>query len=187
MILITAKLTSTPISSAIIARPKGNHKNTWKTPQTLGIIVLYNRILAGYDGSDASRKAVERAAELASILNAELHIITVVPPPSIVLGTLMTPELLDTKPILEAAKKRLDRLSQEIRREYMVDVKVDVIEGDPAETLIEYSEENQCSLIVLGRRGLSGLERLLLGSVTQRVAAKSRVDVLIVHEEARRK
>ncbi len=141
---------------------------------------MYKRILAGYDGSEASRKAVMRAAELASTLGAELHVITVVPPPSVVLGTLMTPEYLDTKPLIEAARRRLDDLSEEVKQGYNVSVKVDVLEGDPSETLIEYSNDNKCDLIVLGRRGLSGLERLLLGSVTQRVASKSRVDVLIV-------
>ncbi|MEB3780190.1 MAG: universal stress protein [Desulfurococcales archaeon] len=141
---------------------------------------MYKRILAGYDGSEASRKAVMRAAELASTLGAELHVITVVPPPSVVLGTLMTPEYLDTKPLIEAARRKLNDLSEEVKQGYNVSVKVDVLEGDPSETLIEYSDDNKCDLIVLGRRGLSGLERLLLGSVTQRVASKSRVDVLIV-------
>ena len=141
---------------------------------------MYKRILAGYDGSEASRKAVLRAAEIASILEAELHVVTVVPPPSVVLGTLMTPEPLDTKPLIEAARGRLENLSKEVEKEFGVNVSINVLEGDPSETLIEYSEDNGCDLIVLGRRGLSGLERLLLGSVTQRVAAKSKVDVLIV-------
>jgi len=141
---------------------------------------LYKRILAGYDGSEASRKAVLRAAEIASILEAELHVVTVVPPPSVVLGTLMTPEPLDTKPLIEAARRRLENLSKEVEKEFGVSVSINVLEGDPSEILIEYSEDNECDLIVLGRRGLSGLERLLLGSVTQRVAAKSKVDVLIV-------
>lgn len=57
---------------------------------------------------------------------------------------------------------------------------MDVIEGDPAATLIEAAETGGYDLIVLGRSGYGALKEMVLGSVSRKVADGSSKPVLIV-------
>ena len=52
--------------------------------------------------------------------------------------------------------------------------------GKPSEEIIQFAEENQVDLIVMGTHGRSGLAHLLLGSVTERVVRASKIPVLAV-------
>src|SRR2546429_168693 len=54
------------------------------------------------------------------------------------------------------------------------------LEGDPAAELVRYGNENQVSLIVMGTHGRTGVERLLMGSVAERVLRDARCSVLVV-------
>ncbi|MCE4613296.1 MAG: universal stress protein [Desulfurococcales archaeon] len=141
---------------------------------------MYKRILVGFDGSEAGLKAVRRGAELAVSFGAELYVVTVVPPPNVMVGPLLMPEVVETTPFLETARRRLREISDIVFKEYGIDMKHEVLEGDPTEALVRYAEERNCDLIVVGRRGLRGLERLVLGSVAQKVASRAKVDTLIV-------
>jgi len=55
-----------------------------------------------------------------------------------------------------------------------------VVEGDPASTILEFAEQNKIGLIVMGTLGKGGLERFLLGSVTDKVVKHSKTSVLVV-------
>ena len=57
--------------------------------------------------------------------------------------------------------------------------------GDPAHEIIEAARDVGCSLIVMGSRGLTGLDRLLTGSVARNVLLHSPTSVLIVREPIR--
>ncbi len=140
---------------------------------------MYSKILVGIDGSEASLRAARRAAELASKTGAKLSLLTVVPPPTVWLGELMTPEVVDTTPLVEAAKERLKNLAERLREEFNVESDWDVVLGEPADSIIEYAVEGGYDLIVLGRRGLSRLDRLFLGSITRKVLERSPIDVLV--------
>lgn len=143
---------------------------------------LYRCILVGYDGSDASKAAVERALSLAKLSAAKLVVATVVPPPTVFLGELLLPEVVDVSTVEEPARKQLEALVKEIREAAgFQDVEPVVLMGDPADELVSYAEENGCDLIVVGRRGRGGLERLILGSVSSKIVNISHgVDVLVV-------
>ena len=143
--------------------------------------MTYTRILVGYDGSEASKRAVMRAVELARKLGAKLTVATVLPPPVIFLGELMVPESVDIKSLEEPARKELEKLVTEIRETSSIEADYAILMGDPAEELVSSAEENNYNLIVVGRRGRGGLERLLLGSVSSKVVSISKnVDVLVV-------
>ncbi|ABM80550.1 universal stress protein [Hyperthermus butylicus] len=148
----------------------------------------YSCILVGYDGSNASRRAVNRAIEIAKALGSKLVIATVIPPPTVFLGELMVPEHIDMSMFEEQARKSLEALVREVREAAGLEhVKHVLLVGDQAEELVRYAEENGCDLIVVGRRGRGSLERLILGSVSSKVISLShRVDVLVVeaHGEA---
>ncbi|RUM47019.1 MAG: universal stress protein [Hyperthermus sp.] len=142
--------------------------------------MTYKCIVVGYDGSDASRIAVNRALELARTLKARMVIATVVPPPTVFLGELLVPEVIDTSSMEEEAHKRLKAIIAELGQG---DVAVEeaVLMGDPADEIVGFAESNNCDLIVVGRRGKGGLERLILGSVSSKIVSISHnVDVLVV-------
>ena len=142
---------------------------------------MYRKILVGIDWSEASLKACDKAADLAYKMGAKLTLLTVVPPPTVFLGEMLTPELVDTSPMSEAARKRLLELSSQLSKNREgLEIEYAVTIGDPGEELVNYALENGYDLIVLGKRKLSGLERFILGSVTKKVLEKSPVDMLIV-------
>jgi nucleotide-binding universal stress UspA family protein len=141
---------------------------------------VYRRILAGFDGSEASLKAVYKATDLAKSMGAELLIVTVVPPPTVLLGEMMTPEPIDPKPLADAARSTLEALAEKLAKEKGVEPKTIVLIGDPADSIVELAEAEGVDLIVVGRRGLSRLERLFVGSVTKKIIERTHRDTLIV-------
>ncbi|BEP16911.1 universal stress protein [Pyrofollis japonicus] len=144
--------------------------------------MAYRKILVGYDGSEASKIAVRKAVDLAKQLGARITVATVLPPPVVFLGELMVPESVDISTLEEPAKKELEKLIAEIKETTgLSEADYAVLMGDPAEELVRYAEENGYDLIVVGRRGRGGIERLLLGSVSSKVVSISKnIDVLVV-------
>lgn len=141
---------------------------------------MYKKILVGYDGSEGGERALAKAIELAKSFNSELCLITVVPPASVIVGEIVSPDIINTATIIDSTKKKLDDVTKKLESEG-IKVKYEVLSGDPADMIINYSESNGCDVIVLGRRRLSRFERLILGSVTSKVAGKSiKADVLVV-------
>lgn len=57
---------------------------------------------------------------------------------------------------------------------------IEIVEGEPAEAIIEYAEEISADLIVMGARDQSRLKKMLFGSVSEKLSAKSDIPVLIV-------
>ncbi len=55
-----------------------------------------------------------------------------------------------------------------------------LLEGDPASEIVRYAEEQVVDLIVMGTHGRSGLERLLMGSVAEKVMREAPCSVLVV-------
>lgn len=55
-----------------------------------------------------------------------------------------------------------------------------VKEGNPAKAIIEAAAENECDLIVLGSHGRTGLDRILMGSVSQQVVVQAKCPVMVV-------
>ena len=56
-----------------------------------------------------------------------------------------------------------------------------VVIGDPAETILSYIEENKIDLVVMGTHGRKGLDRVIFGSVAERVVKNSAAPVLVVN------
>lgn len=118
-----------------------------------------------YDGSDHAKKAVEHAVSLARILNSSLYIITVAVGPS--------------QEALEKAKRIAAEAAEKIASSGLTVSDLAVRSGVPANEILSYAEEIRADLIVMSSRGLSTIQRLVLGSVSQTVASRARVPVLI--------
>lgn len=146
----------------------------------------YSRILAAYDFSGHSLEAVGWAAGLAGKFGAELHLAHVVEQPVhpayYDLWNRAVKQQIPT--IAEEARRSIDRLLDELTFSGPVEVEVVVDEPKVHRGLERIARERQVDLMVLGTHGLSGVERVLMGSTTERLVRTAPCPVLAVKRTA---
>lgn len=148
-----------------------------------------DRILAPTDLTEVSRIGVQYALELAHALRAEVICLNVVPyeegmPDPVGVGefsaTYLPSEDYDER--LNTHREMLERFMRdhfsELSRDLTISLDVDV--GDPDEATLEKAADAEVDLIVMATHGRSGLEHVLLGSVTEHVIRKANCPVLSV-------
>jgi nucleotide-binding universal stress UspA family protein len=143
-------------------------------------LLPYTSLLLGYDGSENAGRALDRAIALASVNKAPLRIVVAVNTILTVYGPsapyyppgYQAQVMKEGKALLDFAVKRANDAG--------VKVSGSVEDGHPAEIILDLSESEGIDLVVLGRRGISGLERFLLGGVSSSVVSHSKCDVLVV-------
>ncbi|MCQ4343861.1 MAG: universal stress protein [Sulfolobales archaeon] len=141
---------------------------------------MFKRIVAAYDGSDQAIKALNTAIELAKAFNSKLDVVEVVDTAAL-LGMGFAPIPSDViAQIYSKAQNDVEQAKKKAQEAGVKDVTSQVLEGDPATSIIEYASKNGADLIVIGSRGLSTFKRLILGSVSSKVVQESRVPVLVV-------
>lgn len=138
-------------------------------------------IVLGTDGSEGSKRAAAVAAEMARSNGASLHVITVVRPPEGWWGVVGSPPTPQAVAGALASAQR-DIIDGTLTAAAAADLDVTTVEemGDPAGVLIAYCVENAADVLVVGKRGAGLMERLVMGSVADRVAHGSPCPVLIV-------
>ena len=135
------------------------------------------KILLPVDGSEHSMRSAKYAAELAKPAKAEVVLLTCYS--TVPLG-MEGGALADIGASLSReADKTLEPFRMALR-EMGVPFRDRVVEGDAAETISGTAKRLGCDLIVMGSRGHSGLEGLLLGSVTHRVLQTAPCPVLVL-------
>ncbi len=150
---------------------------------------MFSKILVGIDGSEYSRNAVNYALDLAVKDGSELFLLAIVPSKvhhgdsSGVFG-MVSPSYFDE--YKKEAEKWFEEIINHISKETTIDagtrVKSEVITtpfSTPA-SILNYAEERDVDLIVIGTRGKSGLKKMLLGSVASDVVTYSYCPVLVV-------
>ena len=132
-------------------------------------------ILVGYDGSDAARRALVRAGELAAP-GGEVLVTSVTRPLAHALDDELydPPSPAEATALLDEAATLLQSCDGSLRIATRTD------NGDPAEALMRNAVEAHADLIVVGARGRSFVARTLLGSVTEKLVAHAPCDVLVV-------
>jgi len=138
-------------------------------------------IVVGTDGSEPADEAVRQATDMASREGAQLHLVTAYPDPQILRerttgtgGGSYT--IVDLREVAETLVQRAARDA----RSNGVEVETHVREGQPAEVIIDVANQEQADLIVVGSRGLTGIKRYLLGSVSSKVSEHAPCSVMIV-------
>ena len=146
---------------------------------------MYDRILVPTDGSDCADLAVEHAINLADQYDAELHVLSVVDARDVSHSApAISPQQVE-QTLRERAESVVSDVADRATDAGVVDVVTAIEPGVPDDVVVDYASENDCDLIVMGTHGRTGLERYLLGSVTERTVRRSDVPVLTVrsHEE----
>lgn len=143
--------------------------------------MLFSRIVAAYDGSKAGTKALDKAIELTKLnRNATLVVLHVFDFPRFYVADGFAPvpasvneEFYDlAEKTVEEAKKRIEEAG--------VNATVELVQGAPAEVILEYTKKHNNDLIVIGSRGLGGIREFVLGSVSHNVVQHARIPVLVV-------
>ena len=143
-------------------------------------MIAIRSILCPYDGSEFSRRALEHATALARFYKAPLTLLHVHT------GAPIGPDadrLTWDGPLQARERKRLVVWLADIgapARAAGVGVEAKVVEGNPAAEILRIAREEAASLLILGTHGRSGFDRLLLGSVTERVLRYAPCPVLTV-------
>lgn len=140
----------------------------------------YKKILLGYDGSENAKRALDRAIALSRAKGASLRVVVAVSTVLTVYGP-TAPYYPPGYPeqIMKEGKKLLD-VAVNKAREAGCKVSGSVEDAHPSEIILRLADTEGIDLIVLGRRGISGVERLLMGGVSSSVVNHSKCDVLIV-------
>jgi nucleotide-binding universal stress UspA family protein len=140
------------------------------------------RILVPHDFSDHSTTAVEVAAAWARDLAAEVTLLHAVEP--VVYPEFYAVDLLPDEMIGRLRSRSEEALEQAAQRHLEgITVNVKVIVGRAGDTIVAEAATNNHDLVVMGTRGLSGLEHLLLGSVAESVLRRCALPMLAVRED----
>jgi len=136
---------------------------------------MYDRILVPTDGSVGSAHVALQAIDLAETYGATIHVVHVVDESvrSLVAGFGNEAEFEDR------GREAVERVAG-MARHHGIDVETAVEPGDPAERIVDYADEVDADLIVLGTHGRSGIERRLIGSVAENVVRQARPPVMTV-------
>jgi len=152
---------------------------------------MYEQILVPTDGSEAARAAVDQAADIASKYGAMIHALYVIDidTTSVTLGSGQVERLqrgeLDEMPEVKARAEDATGYVADVGAGYGVEVEEHVVVGYPARSIRSFVEDHDIDLVVIGSHGRSGLSRVILGSVAEKVLRQTRLPVLVVdaHEE----
>ena len=142
-------------------------------------MTLYDRILVPTDGSEEGTQAVTHALDLAVVHQASVHTLYVINTASYA-GMPMETSWEGIDDLLRADADAAVNEVEKLADGYDVDVTTAVVEGSPSREIIRYAESERCDLIVMGTHGRGGIDRLLLGSVAEKVVRGSTVPVLTV-------
>lgn len=141
---------------------------------------MYDRILFPTDGSGGADQALEHVLDIASAHGTTVHLLNVADTTRDSL-TRVQGEIID---VLEReGEDLLDDVAERARKRGVETVST-VLQGEPYRTIVQYADEYDIDLIVMPTHGRSGLQRLLLGSTTERVVRRAEVPVLTIRPDA---
>ncbi|MBT8338916.1 MAG: universal stress protein [Desulfatitalea sp.] len=144
------------------------------------------RILFPVDLTESSDKLVPYVLTMANKFDAQVHILFVVrmfhyftdiyvAPPSI--------SVFETE-LVEGARKKMEEFTR-THFSALPRTRAEVVLGDPPEAILTHIVENQTDMVIMGTHGRKGLDRVLFGSVAERVIKTAKVPVLVVNPHAK--
>lgn len=135
----------------------------------------YRKVLVAFDGSEASKNALRKSFSLATWIK----VLAVAPDYT---GDIDLTGISEIKAITHGLGQKLLTEAMAIALEEKTPILTNLDQGEPYERIVHVAENETCDLIAMGRKGMTGLERALMGQVTARVIGYTNKDVLVVPE-----
>jgi nucleotide-binding universal stress UspA family protein len=143
----------------------------------------FNRILIPTDGSEYTKEAIQKGLELAKVLDAEVTALYVVDQTSFI-NFPMDSTIVSVYTLLEKEGKDAVDFVKAEGAKLGINVNIKIEEGSPPRKIMEISK--QFDLIVMGTLGRTGVSKLLLGSVAEKVVRFAECPVLVVRAKGER-
>ncbi len=140
------------------------------------------RILIATDGSETANEAADFGIEMIGCSGAKIYAVYVIdtsPYRSIPLDEIWSKETLDE---FERAGYEATSYIEKIGKAAGAEVESRVLKGHPAEKILNFAEDNNIDMIIVGSLGKSGYERVLVGSVSEKIIRHAKIPVLVVRE-----
>ena len=140
---------------------------------------FYRNMVIATDGSENTQRAISYGIEIAKLSGATVHALYVVDTSSFS----SIPMDAGWEEMYEILRKEGEKAVFEVKESGEaagVEVREVLWEGHPSTEIINFAENNDIDLIVMGTIGKTGLDRFLLGSVAEKVVRNSKVPVLVV-------
>jgi len=137
-------------------------------------------ILCAVDFSEMSPKVAEYAQHLAKSLQASVKVLYVAPSLSQYVGFHVPPASIENfvGEIVTGAEKSMETFVQENFE--AIPAEGDVVSGYAAEEILDYAQEKDMDMIVMGTHGRKGIDRVLFGSVAEKVVKSAKMPVLTI-------
>jgi nucleotide-binding universal stress UspA family protein len=133
---------------------------------------IFRNIMVATDGSELVKRAVDLAIEIAKLSEAKLYAVYVIE-----LGG------YHSKNHPRAEGWEATTYVENTGRATNIEVESVILEGSPANEIIDFAERNDIDLIVMGTHGKTGIQKILIGSVSENVVQHSEKAVLVVRGE----
>ncbi len=148
---------------------------------------VFSNILACVDSSKKSHKALIKAISIAEKFDSNLIILMVIEESLVDFWSETEFDSSAKRSQIHLKKdSKIYQQAQKIMNDFKkrvpskINCKTEILTGDPAKVIINYSKKNKPDVIVMGSRGLGGFSKLLLGSVSSKVAEHTSTSVLII-------
>ncbi|MBT2569061.1 universal stress protein [Planococcus sp. ISL-110] len=138
---------------------------------------MYKKVLLAVDGSDHSIRAAKQAVKIAAPSpDAQVTIVFVADHAN------AKNEVLHSGSSMELDLKRRKKIQpiEETLAAGQVKYKVEILHGTPGPAIVEYANKEKFDILIIGSRGLNGLQEMVLGSVSHKVVKRANCPVLIV-------
>ena len=150
--------------------------------------ILPTKILLATDGSSEASLALTTAADMAQSTNSELHVAYVFPTavqrpfPNPITSRPRGVLKHELEEAMQQAQQFLDQQVDRVKEEGVSVAEAHLLRGEPDKEVVHLSEEIGAGLIIMGSRGLGGIRRALMGSVSDSVVRHAHCPDLIVRE-----
>ncbi|MCU0712539.1 MAG: universal stress protein [Pirellula sp.] len=152
-------------SSVLVVRPAKHPDNVEHSPH----------VTVAWDGSDEAKAALEYLKSWKLVPDARISILTVLPRPRV-----LPEDIVYDPKHLQEQKSQLDAVCSEFRKHYH-NVEVHVVEStSAASTIVGFADRHSSSLVVIGDKGRSAIQRILIGSVARHILHTATCSVLMV-------
>ena len=144
--------------------------------------MLYQNILVPIDGSDTSLIAMNEAIKLGKELNSKITVVQVMALDPFIADVYV--KTGQTNELIERTRSYLLKILDDAKQKFAhegISIETKLLEGFVVhEEIIQAAQELKADLIVMGSHGRTGVRKLVLGSVAQKVLGESHIPVLIV-------